>query len=78
MANIDRSKTYKLPPEELSRRIVFLIQWGKFEDTQLALREFFEESYNEIIQFEKNTIEKAIFTHIETITFCITKEKTKE
>ena len=66
---IDRSKPYKLKPEDLPKRQVLQFQWKSFTET----RDIFREKYREI--YEKYTIGKSSshfikFNHLERNIFC--------
>ena len=43
---IDRSKTYKLKPEDLPERQVIQFEWKKYELTQFAIRNNSREAYD--------------------------------
>jgi len=63
-ARIDRSRPYKLKPEDLPVRDVVQFDWRSYEITQAAIRILFQDSFEQVLSGNKNIIQSAFFVHI--------------
>ena len=70
MANINRTKTYRLEPGDLPPRKVFIMQWSSHKDTQDAIKGLLADSYRKVSHGEKPS-ERVTFTHVESDTFLL-------
>ena len=63
LANLDRSKTRTLSPDEHLERIVYQFQWAKFERTVAAIRDVFWDGY-ELVRKSESTDLRIVFHHL--------------
>ena len=77
MANINRTKTYRLEPGDLPPRKVFIMQWSSHKDTQDATKGLLADSYWKVSHGEKSS-ERVTFTHVESDTFLLTSNPNPE
>jgi hypothetical protein len=79
LAIIDRSRPYKLNPEDLPKREVLLFQWKNFKETQKAMRENFNEAFNDAKIGSPNPNFILNFHHLsdEIFTVRISKDESK-
>ena len=67
---IDRSKPYKLKPEDLPKRQVLQFQWKNFVETRVIFRKEYKEIYEKYVTGQSST--KVIkFNHLEKNIFLI-------
>ena len=74
-AKIDRSRPYKLKPEDLPVRDVVQFDWRSYEITQAAIRILFQDSFEQVLLGNKNTIQSALFVHIRDDVFYLYSQK---
>ena len=60
----NRSRTYKLKPDELPYRELINISWKSYTPTQEAIRIAFQSAFDKISLGEKNSEQTALFVHI--------------
>jgi len=67
---IDRSKPYKLKPEDLPKREVLQFQWKSFVETRAIFRKEYKEAYDKYItgEFSSKVIK---FNHLERNIFLV-------
>ena len=70
-ARIDRSRPYKLKPEDLPVRDVVQFDWRSYEITQAAVRIALQGAFKQISSGKKNTVQSALFVHIRDDVFCL-------
>ena len=63
-ARQNRSKPYKLHPEDLPERDVVLLEWKKYPETVSAIREVLAEAYDRISSGSKNDSQDMVFTYL--------------
>jgi len=68
-ARQNRSKPYRLQPEDLPERDVILLEWKKHPETVSAIREALSEAYDRISSGSKNDSQDMVFTYLGRSTF---------
>jgi len=68
-ARIDRSRPYKLKPDDLPVRDIVQFDWKSYAITQAAIKILFQDSFKDVILENKNIIQTALFVHIRNNVF---------
>lgn len=64
LARIDRSRPYRLAPDDLPVRDVVFFQWPKSESTVKAIKTQLAAAYDRIASSEVNDIQSVLFVHV--------------
>ena len=70
-ARIDRSRPYKLKPEDLPSRDVVQFDWRSYDITQAAIRIVLQQAFEQVSSGKKNTVQSALFVHVRDDVFCL-------